>query len=73
MSPALMLWLDNHAKKNKITKRAVIENALKIYKNDMTKKELKECFKKVAQDVEIIKMAEEGLEDYNDQLKRINA
>jgi len=72
ISPALMLWLNEYSKEKKITKRLVIEQALKIYKNNIMKKELEESFKRASQDEEIIKMSEENMDDYTEQLKRLH-
>lgn len=69
ISPPLLSWLDDYSKKHKVTKRFVLEEALLKFKNEERQKELAISFNEAAKDQETIRMAEEGLEDYNNQLK----
>ena len=61
-----------YAKKKKISKNKVIEIAVKKLMEEEIKNELIESFKKIADDPEIIEMAEWGLEDYVKQLKKMD-
>lgn len=70
MSSDLMSWLNKYSVKAKKTKREVIEEALEDLRIKERKREMAEGFKRAAQDPEIMVMAEEGLVDYNEQLKR---
>ena len=71
MSQSLALWLTECAKKYKVTKKTIIETALKKYRDDLKRNEFAESFKKAARDMDIIAMAEDGLADYNDQLGKL--
>ncbi|NIA02456.1 MAG: CopG family transcriptional regulator [Nitrospirae bacterium] len=66
-----MSWLSNYSQKKKKTKRAVIEEALKDYQEKIRKEDLQETFKRAAKDSEIIGMAEEGMDDYEEQLNAL--
>ena len=60
-----------YARKKKISKNKVIEIALKKLLEEEIKNELRESFKKIADDPEMLEMAEWGMEDYVEQLKKI--
>jgi hypothetical protein len=72
MSVDLMNWLKKHSAKTKKTKRSIIEAALEEYRIKHKKLEMAEGFKRAAKDPEIMAMAEEGFQDYNEQLKRFD-
>lgn len=72
LSPNLMAWITTYSKRKSSTKREVIEQAIIMYKEYVTKKEMGQSFKKAAKDKEIIKMAEENIGDYGEQLKKWN-
>lgn len=61
-----------YAKKKKISKNKVIEIALKKLWEEEMKNELRESFKKIADDPEMLEMAEWGMEDYAAQLKKFD-
>ena len=61
-----------YAKKKKISKNKVIEIALKKLLQEEIKNELRESFKKIADDPEMLEMAEWGMEDYSEQLKKFD-
>lgn len=61
-----------YAKKKKISKNKVIEIALKRLLEEEIKNELRESFKKIADDPEMLEMAEWGMEDYAEQLKKFD-
>ncbi|MDQ6844156.1 MAG: CopG family transcriptional regulator [Bacteroidota bacterium] len=60
-----------YAKKKKISKNKVIEIALKKLLEEEIRNELIESFKKIADDPDMIEMAEWGMEDYAEQLKSL--
>jgi hypothetical protein len=60
-----------YAKKKKISKNKVIEIAVKKLLEEEIRRELMESFKKIANDPDMIEMAEWGMEDYAEQLKRM--
>lgn len=72
LSPNLMAWITTYSKRKSSTKREVIEQAIIMYKEYVTKKEMGQSFKKAAKDKEIINMAEENIGDYGAQLKKWN-
>ena len=71
LSANLMSWLSSYARKKKSTKRAVIEQALKAYQKKTKKEELKETFIRASKDPEMTEMAEEGMDDYEEQLNTL--
>lgn len=71
LSPKLMSWLKDYSKQMKVTKKAIIEFALSKYMEESKRKELTDSFKRAAQDTEIIEMADEGLDDYCEQLTNL--
>lgn len=60
----IMQTLDSYAKKFKIPKNRIMEQALNAYFDRLKQAEYSRSFKKAAGDPEMITMAEEGLEDY---------
>jgi hypothetical protein len=68
LSANLMAWLTNYSQKENKTKRAILEESLIIYQEKIRKEELKETFKRAAKDSSIMEMAEEGLDDFEEQL-----
>ncbi|MBI2634591.1 CopG family transcriptional regulator [Candidatus Peregrinibacteria bacterium] len=64
-----MHWLDDTAKKRKSTKKQIIVEALVQYKVNAKKAEFTAGFKRAAKDPEMLTMAEEGMDDYLNQLK----
>jgi len=69
LSSSLMQWLNSYSEEKKITKSAVIERALREYKEKMKKEEMEKSFQRASEDNEMLIMSEEGLEEYLDQLK----
>ncbi len=59
-----------YAIKKKISKNKVIEIAIKKLLEEEIKNELRESFKKIAEDPQMLEMAEWGMEDYAEQLKK---
>jgi hypothetical protein len=60
-----------YAKKKKLSKNKVIEIAVKKLLDEEIRNELIESFKKIADDPDMIEMAEWGMEDYAEQLKKL--
>jgi len=60
----LLQTLDSYAQKFKVPKNRIMEQALSAYFERLKEAEYQRSFKKAAGDQEMIKMAEEGLEDY---------
>ncbi|MFN2458164.1 MAG: hypothetical protein ABR502_08195 [Chitinophagaceae bacterium] len=69
MESKLMEDISEYAVRKKISKNKVIEEALKTFIDEQEKQELIESLKKIANDPEILEMAEWGIEDYAKQLK----
>ncbi len=61
-----------YAKKKKISKNKVIEIAVKKLLDEEIRNELMESFKKIANDSDMIEMAEWGMDDYAEQLKKLD-
>lgn len=64
ISPELITWLDRRAKAEKRTRRAMLEEAIKRYRRDVAKDALKEGFERVANDPDMVELAEWGMDDY---------
>lgn len=67
----LMSWLKNTAQEQKTTKKQIIVEALNNFRQHLKKQKLADTFKKAAKDKEIIAMAEDGLDDYIEQLEKL--
>ena len=65
----LLQKLNEMALKLAIPKNRIIEKALQIYLDQLTRAEYVNSFKRSVGDVSIIEMAEEGMEDYLKQLE----
>ena len=61
-----------YAKKKGVSKNKVIEIAVKKLLEDEIKNELRESFTKIADDPAIDEMAEWGMDDYAQQLKKFD-
>ena len=61
-----------YAKKKNITKNKVIETALKKLLEEEIKNDLRESLKQLTDDNEITEMAEWGMKDYAEQLKKFD-
>ena len=68
LSSKLMDWLDHYVEKEGLTKRSVIETALKLYRTQEKKKKLALMFTELNQDEETLGLAEDGMSDYLEQL-----
>ncbi len=65
----LMKMLSDKAKALKLPKNKLIEKALKIYLDQLTKAEYAKSYKNAEDDDNILIMAEEGMEEYFRQVK----
>lgn len=66
ISPQLLNWVDSEAKKQKRTRRHLLEEALIAFKRT----KMREGFARAAKDRDIIEMAEWGIDDYAQALSR---
>ena len=64
ISPETIAWVDRVARDKKRTRRAVLEEAVKAYKRELTREHLRKGFERVANDPEILALAEMGVRDY---------
>ncbi len=64
----LLKKLNEMASKLAIPKNKIIEKALQIYLDQLTRAEYVKSFKSAGDDEDIIEMAEEGMEDYLKQI-----
>lgn len=65
----LLQQLSAHAKKLAVPKNALIEKALRIYLEQLTRAEYIQSYKRAAEDEHILQIAEEGMHDYFRQLE----
>ena len=68
LSSDLMKWMEKYSASQKITRRAILEKALNEFRKSVRRKEYAESFKKASLDMDIKKMAEDGMGDYFDHL-----
>lgn len=64
----LLKKLNNAAKRMEVPKNRLIEKALRIYLDQLSRAEYIKSFKQAANDVDVLDLAEEGMEDYLKQL-----
>lgn len=64
----LLVKLDVMAKRMSMPKNKIIEKALHIYLNQLTRAEYVRSYKQAAEDTDLMELAEEGMEDYLEQL-----
>lgn len=62
--------LHEMAKKLAVPKNKIIEKALEIYLDQLTRAEYVRSYKNAGSDENIMTMAEEGMEDYLEQLNK---
>ena len=53
----------------KLPKNRLIEKALRVYLDQLNKAEYIKSYKKLAEDYDVLQIAEEGMADYLSQLK----
>jgi predicted transcriptional regulator len=66
----LIKKLNEMAIKLAIPKNRIIEKALQIYLDQLTRAEYVKSYKLAGEDLNIVEMAEEGMEDYLKQLEQ---
>ena len=64
----LLQSLNTLAGKLSIPKNKIIQKALRIYIDQINRAEYVQSFKNAADDIDVLDMAEEGMEDYFKQL-----
>lgn len=70
ISPKLIGWIDRRARAKKLTRRAVLEEAIKRYQRDTAREILKDGFKRAAQDADMLELTEWGMDDYTNITSR---
>ncbi len=65
----LLDLLNQKAKELNMPKNKLIERALQIYLTQLNKAEYVRSYKQMAKDTDILQLAEEGMNDYFNQLK----
>ncbi len=69
MSRHLREMINNHSKSTGKKKKEIIEQALEEYMHEMKKNAYRQGFAKIANDPDIVEMAELGMADYAKQLE----
>ncbi len=64
----LLVKLNEMAKSLALPKNKIIERALQIYLDQLTRAEYVKSYKQAGTDTNIVELAEEGMEDYIKQL-----
>ena len=67
---SLMDLLNKKAAELSVPKNKLIEKALSLYLEQVKKAEYIKSYKKLAEDTDILELAEEGMEDYFTQLNQ---
>jgi hypothetical protein len=70
ISSSLIKKLRDYSHKYKLPKNKIIENALAKYFDELKRAEYAHSFQKAKNDPEMLELAEEGLGDYLEILKR---
>jgi len=70
---ALLQLLDEKAKEFGVPKNKLIEKALSIYLDQLNKSAYAQSFQRMANDKDLLLVAEEGMEDYLSQLEAEDA
>jgi predicted transcriptional regulator len=70
---SLLNLLDEKAKELSLPKNKIIERALSLYLDQLNKAEYLKSYKRMADDVDILNIADEGLADYYKQLRDYEA
>lgn len=65
----LLKQLSDNAKKLAVPKNKIIERALRAYLDQIKKAEYAKSYKQLGDDVDIMMVAEEGMEDYYKQIE----
>jgi predicted transcriptional regulator len=73
ISPKILSWVNQFAKKYARSRRAIIEEALQRYRNEMKRQDLIASFQRAAKDAEMLELADQGLSDYLDQLSSLES
>tara|TARA_R110002072_G_C7914526_1_gene530592 strand:+ start:1210 stop:1455 length:246 start_codon:yes stop_codon:yes gene_type:complete len=68
----LLDLLTQKASEYKLAKNKLIEKALRLYIDEITKAEYIKSYKRAAKDPDTLLMAEEGIEDYFKQLNQLD-
>ncbi len=66
----LLKKLNESARRLSVPKNKLIEKALRIYLDQLAKAEYIKSFRQASDDEEVLDMAEEGMEDYLNQLNQ---
>jgi hypothetical protein len=66
----LLKLLNEQASKLSIPKNKLIEKALRIYLDQLNRAEYIRSYKELAADTELLSIAEEGMEDYLQQIEK---
>lgn len=70
ISPELIAWVNKHARTQKRTRRAILEEALKNYQRDAIRNILKKGFERAARDADMLELTEWGMDDYKRLMSR---
>jgi len=67
-----LLWEEFNLKANElgIPKNKILEKALRLYLDHINKASYIKSYKKLADDADLLSIAEEGMEDYLNQLRK---
>ena len=65
----LLQQLDQISKSLQLPKNRLIEKALRVYLDQLNKAEYIKSYRKLAEDRDVLQIAEEGIEDYLSQLE----
>jgi predicted transcriptional regulator len=68
----LISRVNEYAEKYKVTKNKVIEEALRKFLFEARRKEFQAGFKKLANDPEILELAETGIEEWGEMLDKMD-
>jgi hypothetical protein len=67
---SLLALLEAKAKQLSVPKNKLIERALRVYLDQLNRAEYIASYKQMAQDVDMLQMAEEGMAEYFQQISK---
>ncbi len=68
LDPLMNKWLKEEAKRQKTTKRVIMERALLLYQTEETRKKYIETYQRMNKDPETLELAEWGMQEYLEDL-----
>jgi predicted transcriptional regulator len=69
-SISMLNWLDQVAEETKQSKKALIEDALSLWKKEYIKQKIRQSYKNASKDIEWVELSNIGIGDWENHLKK---